>query len=67
MSIWWWAIIKPRAGHEQVELQEVVVRLRKSDTKIEPIRILWVPWRVATDGTSEPAHALSSPQVGSHR
>ncbi len=28
-SIWWWAIMKPMAGDEQVELQEVVVRLQE--------------------------------------
>jgi len=45
-------------GDRAIELQEVVIRLRKADTEIEPLRLLWVPWRVAADGASEPAHSL---------
>ena len=40
---------------EDIELQEIVVRPRKSDIGVEGLALQWVPWRVDSDGVAERA------------
>ncbi len=46
------------APADAFDLKEVVVRLKKSDTETAPVQLVWIPWRVAADGTRQPAHGL---------
>jgi hypothetical protein len=39
-----------------LELEEIPVRPRKSDTSIGPLTLVWTPWRQAADGTLEPLY-----------
>ena len=39
-----------------LELEKVEVSLRKSDTTIDPICLIWLPWQVDSNGASRPAY-----------
>jgi hypothetical protein len=39
---------------EDLELEEIVVRPRKSDIFVSPISLVWSPWLVGMDGIAEP-------------
>jgi hypothetical protein len=40
---------------DQLELEPLEVRPRKSDIGVEPIALVWTPWRVDSSGIAEPA------------
>jgi hypothetical protein len=40
---------------ESVALKEVRVAARKADLEVEPLVLVWTPWRVAADGSARPA------------
>jgi hypothetical protein len=40
----------------QLELERLEVALRKSDTTVDPIRLVWLPWQIDVDGTARPAY-----------
>ena len=39
-----------------LELEKTEVPLRKSDTTVDPISLVWLPWRVDADGATRPAY-----------
>jgi len=39
-----------------IELDEKLVRPRKSDIEIEPLALVWTPWSVSPEGIAEPAY-----------
>jgi len=39
-----------------LQLEKVEVPLRKSDTTIEQVLLVWLPWRLDPDGTTRPAY-----------
>ena len=39
-----------------LELKKLEVPLRKSDTTIEPISLVWLPWQIDPSGTAQPAY-----------
>ncbi len=45
---------------DALELEELSVRPRKSDISAEEVTLLWTPWRVDSDGKSEPAFRLDT-------
>ncbi len=40
---------------DSVALEELRVTARKADLEVEPLVLVWTPWRVAADGTARPA------------
>ena len=44
-----------RAGAGEPALQELPLRPRKTDTQIERVTLVWLPYRVGADGRAEPA------------
>jgi hypothetical protein len=38
-----------------IALEEKVIRPRKSDVEVEPVALVWTPWRVSPAGIAEPA------------
>jgi hypothetical protein len=42
-------------GVEAVALEELRVPARKADLDVEPLLLVWTPWRVAADGNAQPA------------
>jgi hypothetical protein len=38
-----------------IELEEKVIRPRKSDVEVEPVTLVWTPWSVSPEGIAEPA------------
>ncbi len=51
--------IKEAYQAEALTLEEVTVRARKSDVKVEGVSVVWVPWIAAADGTLRPGHELA--------
>jgi len=39
-----------------LELERIEVPLRKSDTTVDPIRLVWLPWRLDPNGAVRPAY-----------
>jgi hypothetical protein len=52
--------IKDAYQADALRLEEVSVRARKSDVKVESVAVLWVPWIAAADGTLRPGHELAT-------
>ena len=50
------AAARARADGSAVSLVSVRVTPRKSDLTAGPVALLWMPWRVAPDGTARPAY-----------
>jgi hypothetical protein len=50
-----------RAGQnldpEHLAVEEVAIRPRKADIAVEPVTLVWTPWLVRPDGTTEAAYA----------
>jgi hypothetical protein len=46
--------IKDAYSPEDLELEEIVIRPRKSDIFVTPLSLVWSPWRVGMDGIAEP-------------
>jgi hypothetical protein len=46
--------IKDAYSSEDLELEEIVIRPRKSDIFVTPLSLVWSPWRVGMDGIAEP-------------
>jgi len=46
--------IKDAYSPEDLELEEFVIRPRKSDIFVTPLSLVWSPWRVGMDGIAEP-------------
>jgi hypothetical protein len=46
--------IKETYSSEDLELEEVIIRPRKSDIFVTPLSLVWSPWRVGMDGIAEP-------------
>ena len=42
-------------GSDSVALEELRIPARKADLEVEPLVLVWTPWRVAADGSAEPA------------
>ena len=40
---------------EELDLEEVRIRPRKSDISVGAIALVWTPWRVDRSGLAEPA------------
>ncbi|MCP3985305.1 MAG: DUF87 domain-containing protein [bacterium] len=49
------ARVRNHVDESGLELAPLPVRTRKSDTAIERVSLVWVPWRVGVDGIAEPA------------
>ncbi len=41
-----------------LSLEQIDVRLRKSDTMVESVGLVWMPWRVGPDGIAEPLYEV---------
>ena len=39
-----------------LDLEKLEVPLRKSDTTVDPIRLVWLPWRIDANGATQPAY-----------
>jgi hypothetical protein len=46
--------IKDVYSPEDLDLEEIVIRPRKSDIFVTPLSLVWSPWRVGMDGIAEP-------------
>ncbi len=46
--------IKDAYSPEDLELEEIIIRPRKSDIFVTPLSLVWSPWRVGMDGIAEP-------------
>jgi hypothetical protein len=44
-------------GIESVAIERLQVPARKGDLDVEPLVLVWTPWRVAADGSAQPAWA----------
>lgn len=44
------------ASVEDIQLKERVIRLRKTDTAVDKVALVWTPWLVTDDGHAEPAY-----------
>jgi DNA helicase HerA-like ATPase len=40
----------------EIELEEKILRPRKSDIEVEPLVLVWAPWSVSPQGIAEPAY-----------
>jgi hypothetical protein len=40
---------------ESVAIEELRVAARKADLEVDPLVLVWTPWRVAADGSAQPA------------
>lgn len=40
----------------QLELDKLEVPLRKADTTVDPISLVWLPWRIEANGATQPAY-----------
>ncbi len=47
--------VRREVDESMLELVELPVRTRKSDTAVERVALVWAPFRVAADGIAEPA------------
>jgi hypothetical protein len=47
--------VRDEVDESELEIVEVPVRSRKSDTTIDRVALVWAPWRVGRDGIAEPA------------
>lgn len=47
------------AANADAALEELRIPPRKSDLDVEPLTLVWLPWRVAASGDAQPAFALS--------
>jgi len=45
---------------EAPAVSELRISARKGDLEIEDLLLVWTPWRVRVDGTSEPAYSMES-------
>ena len=43
---------------DEIELEELSVRPRKTDIAISKLALVWLPWRVDSTGIAEPAYSL---------
>jgi hypothetical protein len=50
--------IKEAYQAESLPLEEVSVRPRKTDIRVEELSVVWLPWIAAADRTARPAHDL---------
>ena len=41
--------------HVGVALESVQIPPRKADLEVAPLVLVWTPWRVAADGSAQPA------------
>jgi hypothetical protein len=46
--------VKDAYSPEDLELEEIMIRPRKSDIFVTPLSLVWSPWRVGMDGIAEP-------------
>ena len=46
--------VKDAYSPEDLDLEEIVIRPRKSDIFVTPLSLVWSPWRVGMDGIAEP-------------
>ena len=44
-----------------VEVTELRVACRKTDLEIQPLTLVWAPWRVGPDGIAQPGQRLTRP------
>ena len=47
--------LRDEYAEKEYELANVTVRPRKTEILIEPLKVVWSPWRVDTDGNAHPA------------
>ncbi len=47
--------VRDEVDESAIELVQLPIRTRKSDTAVERVALVWVPWRVGKDGIAEPA------------
>ena len=40
----------------ELEVKELRVACRKTDLEIQPLMLVWTPWRVGPDGIAQPAY-----------
>jgi hypothetical protein len=52
--------IKEAYQADALRLEELAVRARKSDVKVEGVSVVWVPWIAGADGTLRPGHDKAS-------
>jgi hypothetical protein len=45
---------------EDLELEEIVIRPRKSDVFVTPLSLVWSPWRMGMDGIAEPHYRIEA-------
>ena len=44
-----------------LELESLEVRPRKSDIQLDPLQLVWTPWRINSDGMVEPLFEIAAP------
>jgi hypothetical protein len=54
------ADLKTDLSPEDLELTEIIVRPRKGDLSVSPLRLVWTPWKRGQDGLAEPAYNLEA-------
>lgn len=52
--------IKDAYSPEDLELEEIVIRPRKSDIFVTPLSLVWSPWREGMDGIAEPHYRIET-------
>jgi hypothetical protein len=52
------ADLKTDLAPEDLELTEIIVRPRKGDLSVSPLKLVWTPWKLGPDGLAEPAYKL---------
>jgi hypothetical protein len=50
------ARVKESTSPENIEIQEILIKPRKSDISVSDISLVWIPWRVGSSGLAEPAY-----------
>ena len=48
------AAIRDGADPTALDVEQIDVRPRKSDTTVGQVRLVWTPWKVGPDGIAEP-------------
>jgi hypothetical protein len=43
---------------DALDVTEMRVACRKADLDIQPLNVVWTPWRVGPDGIAEPAYDI---------
>ena len=50
------SLLKERFSTENLEIEELPIRPRKSDLSVDQVVLVWTPWTVDSNGIAEPAY-----------